>query len=66
MNDLQRHLTTAIWRTSSHSGSGDQCVEVASLPDDRHAVRDSKDRGGPALILSPADWRALLSTARAH
>ncbi|WP_067817981.1 DUF397 domain-containing protein [Actinomadura kijaniata] len=66
MNDLQRQLTTAIWRTSSHSGSGDQCVEVAPLTGDRHAVRDSKDRGGPALILSPADWRAFLATARAH
>ncbi|MFI6521284.1 DUF397 domain-containing protein [Spirillospora sp. NPDC050679] len=68
MNQLQRELaremTTADWRTSSHSGSGDQCVEVAPLTGARHAVRDSKDRHGPALVLSADAWHGLLDAAR--
>ncbi|MFC5183133.1 DUF397 domain-containing protein [Actinomadura harenae] len=55
-----RDLGAARWTTSSHSGSGDQCVEVAALPGARHAVRDSKDPRGPALLLAPAEWRAML------
>ncbi|TDD70157.1 DUF397 domain-containing protein [Actinomadura rubrisoli] len=64
MTHLQRELTGAVWRTSSHSGSGDQCVEVAPLSSDLHAVRDSKDPGGPTLILTPDAWRTLLSSIR--
>ncbi|WP_245679263.1 DUF397 domain-containing protein [Actinomadura hibisca] len=68
MNQLQRELTRemsgAAWRTSSHSGSGDQCVEVASLTGARHAVRDSKDRRGPAFVLTADAWHDLLDVAR--
>jgi Domain of unknown function (DUF397) len=59
-----RELTTATWRTSSYSGSGDQCVEVASLSDDRRAVRDSKDPHGPVLMFSPAEWRRFLDNVQ--
>jgi hypothetical protein len=48
------------WRKSSHSGSGDNCVEVASLPGGGHAVRDSKDPGGPALMFTPDEWTAFI------
>jgi len=61
VTNLQRELTGALWRTSSHSGSGDQCVEVASLSSDLRAVRDSKDPAGPVLVLTPSAWRGLLS-----
>lgn len=64
MTNLQRELTGANWRKSSHSGSGDQCVEVAPLARDLRAVRDSKNPGGPALVLTPAAFEALLNTAR--
>lgn len=52
-------LTKAAWCKSSYSG-GDEphCVELARLPDGI-AVRDSKDPGGPVLLLS----RETLSTA---
>ncbi|MFI8182463.1 DUF397 domain-containing protein [Actinacidiphila glaucinigra] len=44
------------WFKSSYSGSqGDSCVEVAFGPDAVH-VRDSKDRNGPRLVVSPTDW----------
>jgi hypothetical protein len=45
-----------IWfkSTYSSSASGD-CVEVANHPGTVH-VRDSKDKAGPRLTLSPATW----------
>ncbi|MGW1544317.1 DUF397 domain-containing protein [Streptomyces sp. NPDC002309] len=48
------------WRKSSYSsgGSGD-CVEVAACPAAVH-VRDSKDRQGPQLTVSPAVWDSFL------
>ncbi|MGI5207751.1 DUF397 domain-containing protein [Spirillospora sp. CA-108201] len=64
MTHLQRELTLAVWRKSSRSGSGDQCVEVAPLSSDLRAVRDSKDPSGPALVLTPAAWRGLLDEIR--
>ncbi|TYK52361.1 DUF397 domain-containing protein [Actinomadura decatromicini] len=64
MTNPQRELTGAVWRKSSHSGSGDQCVEVASLTGDLRAVRDSKDPAGPALVLTRSAWRSLLSAIK--
>jgi uncharacterized protein DUF397 len=53
------------WRKSSYSGSeGDNCVEVATCPDTVH-VRDSKDREGPQLAFSPAEWTAFVEFATA-
>ncbi|MDX2644321.1 DUF397 domain-containing protein [Streptomyces sp. PA03-1a] len=44
------------WFKSSCSGSqGDDCVEVAFGLDAVH-VRDSKDRNGPRLVVSPTEW----------
>lgn len=52
------NLTSLMWRkgTSSEAGS---CVEVACF---EHAVlvRDSKDRGDVALVLSRSDWQWFL------
>lgn len=52
------------WRKSSYcsSGSGD-CVEVATCPHTIH-VRDSKNRRGPALTLSPATWTEFIAHVR--
>jgi len=54
-------LAHAGWRKSRHSASEEGCVETAFLPDGRVAVRDSKDRGGPALIYAPREWRAFIA-----
>lgn len=51
-------LTGAVWRTSSFSGSGNVCVEVADLGDSHRAVRDSKNPIGPALMFTAAQWLA--------
>ncbi|MGW5004237.1 DUF397 domain-containing protein [Streptomyces parvulus] len=51
------------WFKSSYSGSqGDDCVEVATHPSTVH-VRDTKDRRGPHLALSPAAWRDFVAHA---
>lgn len=49
------------WFKSSYSSSGDgDCVEIAASPDTIH-IRDSKNRQGPELRLSPTAWSAFLT-----
>ena len=58
-------LADVDWRKSTYSsGNGGTCVEVADLSR-AVAVRDSKDPGGPALVLTPAQWRGLTARIRA-
>jgi len=57
-------LTGADWRKSRHSTEEAGCVETAFLADGRVAVRDSKDRGGPALVYTPREWRAFVAGAK--
>ena len=52
------------WIKSSFSFSNGNCVEVASLPDGRVGVRDSKDPSGPVLQFTPGEWHAFLGGAR--
>jgi hypothetical protein len=50
-------MNSATWRKSSYSGSnGGECVEVGGHHG-RVLVRDTKDRQGPVLRVSPAAWR---------
>lgn len=53
------------WRKSSHSGEGSECVETATLPDHRVAVRDSKHPDEAILVYAPAEWRAFIAGAKA-
>lgn len=54
-------LSGAVWRKSTRSdGNGGNCVEVARNLPGIVAVRDSKDRTGPALIFTPDGWSAFL------
>jgi hypothetical protein len=58
-------LSSARWRKSSHSGSGQgECVEVARA-DRLVAVRDSKNPDGVVLAFTSAEWRGLLSGIKA-
>lgn len=53
-------LSDAEWRTSTHSGGNNECVEVARNVPRLVPVRDSKRAAGPVLRFSPAAWRAFL------
>jgi hypothetical protein len=58
-------LSRAAWQKSSYSGSnGGQCVEVARNVPGVVAVRDSKDSGGPSLIVTAGEWCAFLDGVR--
>jgi hypothetical protein len=53
-------MNNLIWIKSSYSGgTAANCVEVAALPDDGRAIRDSKDQNGPVLYLTPVQWANL-------
>lgn len=57
---------TLVWRKSSFSNdNGNECVEVAALPDGGMAVRDSKYPMGPTLSFTAAEWSAFVKGARA-
>jgi hypothetical protein len=58
-------LDGAVWKKSSRSNGngGNNCVEVAVL-DTGVAVRDSKNRSGPALVFHTAEWTAFLNSAK--
>ena len=55
-------LSQASWRKSTHSASG-SCVEVAFV-DEAIAVRDSKQRTGPVLLFTAAEWEAFTAGVR--
>jgi hypothetical protein len=56
--------TDLKWRTASYSSNGGgNCIEVGSH-DDHVLVRDSQDRSGPVLRLSPAAWRELVARVK--
>jgi hypothetical protein len=58
-------LSQAAWRKSSHSGGGNDCVEIAFI-DGVAAVRDSKDPDGGAFTLSSRGWRGLVDSLRTN
>ncbi|HZY57621.1 MAG TPA: DUF397 domain-containing protein [Rubrobacteraceae bacterium] len=61
---MSADLTGAEWRKSRRSNNGGNCVEVATNLPGVVGLRDSKDRSGPVLAVSPDDWRAFLAELR--
>ena len=60
------HISNLTWRKASYSSSnGGNCVEVAQVPSPGVAVRDSKDPGGPVLVVTPQQWRAFATGIKA-
>jgi hypothetical protein len=52
------------WVKSSYSSSASgDCLEIATRPHTIH-VRDSKDKDGPRLSLSPTAWQGFVALLR--
>jgi Domain of unknown function (DUF397) len=51
------------WRKATLSVANGACVEVANIGA-MIAMRDSKDRGGPVLMYTRAEWLAFLDGAK--
>jgi len=62
--ELPSLLRAAKWRKSRHSNPSGNCVEIARLPGQRVAVRDSRRPDGPALLFSQAAWETFLRGLR--
>ncbi|MFG2406920.1 DUF397 domain-containing protein [Streptomyces brevispora] len=53
----------ATWRKSSYSGNtGGDCVEVATGCAASVPVRDSKNPGGPVLVVGADAWRGFVES----
>lgn len=63
--DLHSRADSLRWRKSSYSGpdNGD-CIEVADGLPGVVPVRDSKDRGRPALVFGAEAWAAFVGGVR--
>ncbi|MFF0575348.1 DUF397 domain-containing protein [Streptosporangium saharense] len=57
-------LSGAMFRKSSLSGGGSNCVEVATNLPGLVAVRDSKDPPGPALAFSASGWDTFVDSVK--
>ncbi|HEX6074116.1 MAG TPA: DUF397 domain-containing protein [Micromonosporaceae bacterium] len=55
-------LTTS-WKKSRRSAS-ENCVEARLTETGDVQVRDSKDRTGPVLTFTPAEWDSFISGAK--
>jgi hypothetical protein len=58
------NLKGAVWRKSRRSNSQGNCVELACLPGEMIAVRNSRHPGGPALIYTQAEIDAFIRGAQ--
>lgn len=58
------NVTTPIWRKSTRSDNGGNCVDVADNLPGRVLVRDSKDPNGPVLTFGPTAWRAFVASIK--
>ena len=57
-------LPVANWRKSRASNPSGSCVEIAELPGGTIAVRNSRDKSGPALVYPRAELAAFLRSVK--
>ncbi|RBJ08502.1 DUF397 domain-containing protein [Micromonospora provocatoris] len=59
------NVNGATWRTATRSGtSGGDCVEVADNLPGVVLVRDSKNRDGGTIHVTPSSWQAFVALAK--
>jgi hypothetical protein len=56
-------LGSAMWRKSSRSGAGNDCVELV-VGRSGAAVRDSKNAGAGHLMVDADSWHAFLGVVK--
>jgi hypothetical protein len=56
-------FSTVVWRKSSRSTAGNQCVEVGRVDTygGTHAIRDSKDPDRGPVIIRATEWKAFMA-----
>jgi hypothetical protein len=52
----EQGFSSRLWRKSSYSGGGGECIEVGGKLPGLIAVRDSKNPNGPVLTFALAEW----------
>ncbi|MEU4836860.1 DUF397 domain-containing protein [Nocardia testacea] len=57
-------LSSANWFKSTYSTGTKDCVEIAHLDDGGVGVRDSKNVGAGALVFTPAEWDAFVTSTK--
>ena len=58
-------FTSSRWRKSSRSNGAQMCIEVAWDQDiTGTGVRDSKQPGGPTLIMSRYAWTSFINSVK--
>ncbi|MFE9183860.1 DUF397 domain-containing protein [Micromonospora haikouensis] len=57
-------LTGAVWRKSTRSNNGGDCVEVADNLPGIVGLRDSKDPSGPVLTFTPSSWATFIEDVK--
>lgn len=58
------NVAMPVWRKSSRSGGGENCVEAARTRDGV-IVRDSKNPSGPNLAFTRSEWTSFLADVKA-
>ncbi|HUN36976.1 MAG TPA: DUF397 domain-containing protein [Trebonia sp.] len=57
-------LTTLRWHKATRSNPTGACVELAQLPGDKVALRNSRDPAGPTLVFTRSAIAALVIAAK--
>lgn len=57
-------LPALTWQKARQSNSQGNCVELATLPDGRIAMRNSRHPAGPALIYTKSELEAFVRGAK--